>query len=72
MTNFFPRVKELRSDSDVVCNCPFIIVVPRDCSALLARAHNYLSQDFIFLWENSAHFEGKDCFECLSPQEIAA
>ncbi len=39
--------------------------------ALLARENRQLSFNFAASGEKSALFQSKDCFECLSPHEIA-
>jgi hypothetical protein len=58
--------------SDVVRRFTFKMIDTRDSYALLARANHLLAQDFANSRETSALFQKKDCFECLSPHDIAA
>jgi hypothetical protein len=66
----FLRTKELFHGSDIVRKYTFKTVNTRDNYALLAKANHHLAMDFAISGEKSAHFQ--DCFECLSPHEIAA
>ena len=40
--------------------------------AHLAVLNRQLAHGYSFLWGKSVHFWKHDCFECLSPHEIAA
>ena len=66
------EVRELFPGSDIVRKYTFKTMDPEDNCALLARANHLLAKDFANSREESAHFQQKDCFECLSPHEIAA
>ena len=63
---------ELFPGSDIVRRYTFKMIDPRDNYALLAKANHLLAQDFAISGDQSAHLRIKDCFECLSPHEIAA
>ncbi|MDR1001639.1 MAG: hypothetical protein LBL96_12730 [Clostridiales bacterium] len=63
---------ELFPGSDIVRRFTFKMIDTRDSYALLAKANHLLAQDFAISGEESAHMLIKDCFECLSPHEIAA
>ncbi len=63
--------KELFPGSDIVRKYAFITRTTRDTSALLAKANHRMAFDFVTTREQSALFEGKDCFECLSPHKLA-
>ncbi len=68
----FLRAKELFPGSDIVRRYSFKTIGRWDHYALLARANHRLAMGFAIRGEKSAFFEGKDCFECLSPHKIAA
>ena len=68
----FLRTSEVFPGSDVVRKYSFKTIGTRDSYALLARANHNLAMDFAISGEQSALFQNKDCFECLSPHEIAA
>ena len=62
--------KELFPGSDIVRKYTFKTMNTGDSYALLARANHQLAMNFAISRGKSAHFQ--DCFECLSPHEIAA
>jgi len=64
--------KELFPGSDIVRRFTFKMIDTRDSYALLARANHQLAMNFATSREESAHMRKRDCFECLSPHEIAA
>ncbi len=68
----FLRTKEVFHGSDIVRRFTFRAIGTMDSYALLARKNHNLAMDFAILGEKSAHFTNKDCFECLSPHQIAA
>lgn len=70
--SFILRVKELFPGSEIVRKYAFKTTNTRDSYAHLARANRQLSQKFANAWAESVHLDGNDCFECLSPHEIAA
>lgn len=67
--------KQLRSElfpgSDIVRRYTFKMIDTRSQSALLARENRQLADNIAMSGDSSAHFENQDCFECLSPREIA-
>jgi len=63
---------ELFPGSDIVRRYTFKMIDTRDNYALLAKANHQLAQDFANSGEQSVHLRKKDCFECLSPHNIAA
>jgi hypothetical protein len=63
----FLRIKELFHRSDIVRKYSFKTVSTRDSYAILARANHYLAMIFAISRGESALFQKKDCFECLSP-----
>lgn len=68
----FLRTKEVFPGSDIVRKYSFKTTGTRDSYALLARANHNLAMNFAVLGEQSTLFQEEDCFECLSPHEIAA
>jgi hypothetical protein len=66
------RSKELFPGSDIIRKYTFKTMNTRDNCALLARADRQLSQDFAISRDKCDLFQKKDCFECLSPHNIAA
>jgi hypothetical protein len=62
---------ELFPGSDIVRRFTRKITAIRDSYALLARANNQLTAAFADTRGRSALFTIKDCFECLSPHNIA-
>jgi hypothetical protein len=58
--------------SNIVRRFTFEMIDPRDSYALLVKANHQLAAVFADVREQSALFQKKDRFECLSPHEIAA
>jgi hypothetical protein len=63
---------ELYPGSNIVRRFTFKMINTRDSYALLARANNQLAAVFAGWGEQSALFQKKGRFECLSPHNIAA
>ena len=70
--SLFLRANELFPGSDIVRKYSFKTVYRWDNCALLARTNRQLSHVFAVSREKSVQFYDYDCFECLSPHEIAA
>lgn len=68
----FLRANELFHGSNIVRKYTFKATHTRDDCALLASANHHLAMVFDVSRGYSALFRNKDCFECLSPHEIAA
>lgn len=67
------RMNELFHGSDIIVREYTLKTMDtRDSYAILARENHNLAMNFDILVEKSALFQEKDCFECLSPHEIAA
>jgi len=69
---YFTDEKELFPGSDVVRKYTFKTMRLGDSYALLAVILPNLAAFFGLSRGESALFQKKDCFECLSPHEIAA
>lgn len=63
--------KELFPGSDIVRKYTFKTMNTWDNCALLAKANHLLAFDFTTSGEKSVLFQKRDCFECLTPHEIA-
>jgi hypothetical protein len=70
---FFKGLKdsELFPGSDIMLRYTRKMTGTRDSYTLLARANNKLAAVFADTRVKSALFPKKDCFECLSPHDIA-
>ena len=68
--SMFLRADEVFPGSIIINNRAFKMVDTRDKSALLAVVCPIQAAISALTGEKSAHFQ--DCFECLSPHEIAA
>ena len=66
------RTMEVFPGSDIVRKYSFKTVGTRDSYALLARENHNLAMNIAISRDKSVHFQEKDCFECISPHEIAA
>jgi hypothetical protein len=66
------RKNELFHGSDIMRKYTFKTMDARDSYALFARENHDLAMNFSILGERSALFQEEDCFECLSPHNIAA
>jgi len=64
------RTMKVIPGSDIVRKYSFKTV--RNSDALLARENHNLAMNIAISREKSVHFQEKDCFECISPHEIAA
>jgi len=71
MQSLFYRAKELFPGSQIMSQRAFKMINTRDKSALLAVVCPVQIAIAGLTRGYSAHFQ-KDCFECLSPHEIAA
>jgi len=58
--------------SDVVRRFTFKTMGAWDSCALLAVSNHQLAMESAYAWEQSAHFERVNCFECLSPHDKVA
>ena len=63
---------EVFSGSDIVQRFTFKTMGVWDKSALLAVFNHHLAASFALSWDKSAQMRKQDCFECLSPHNIAA
>lgn len=70
--SYFTDAKELFSGSDVVRKFTFKTMNIGDSYAHMAVICPILAVNFELLGEESALFQKSDCFECLSPHNIAA
>ena len=70
--SYFTDEKELFPGSYIVRNYSFKAMRLGDSYALLAVILPNLAALLVLLRGKSALFQKKDCFECLSPHEIAA
>ena len=64
-------VRKLFPGSDIVRMYAFRTMLAEDRYALLARANHRLAMNIAISRGESAHLRKKDCFECLSPHELA-
>ena len=64
--------KEVFPGSDIMLSFTFKTMVAGDSYAHLSVENHQLAMNFAVLRERSAHFRKQDCFECLSPCDIAA
>ena len=70
--SLFLRADEIFPGSVIMNNRAFKIIDTRDKSALLAIVCPIQAAFLALLRGKSVHFQKEDCFECLSPNEIAA
>jgi len=68
--SMFAHTDEMFPGSIIINNRAFKMVNTRGRSALLAVVCPIQAAISAFIRDESAHFQ--DCFECLSPHEIAA
>ena len=72
MTNNHRSRKEQFPGSEIKNIRAFDAIYTRDSYALLARANHRLAFILAALRDKCTHLTTTDCFECLSPHEIAA
>jgi len=65
-------LEEALPSDNVLLRFTFKTAKTRGNCAHLAVLNRQLAHGFSFLREESAHFWKSDCFECLSPHNIAA
>jgi hypothetical protein len=65
------REMELFFENYMVRRFSFRTLKPRGVYALLARLNHILSMGFAVLGDGCALLYNTDCFECLSPRNIA-
>ena len=69
--SYFTDAKELFHGSSIVRKYTFKATESGDSYALLAVANRHLAHDFALAGDKCALFQQPDCFECLSPHNIA-